>query len=60
MTVNKRKFHAAATAPAIPNGRHAGEAALQAYVRHLHEQRNRHNHSDEPVRGKDPWNGIGL
>ena len=34
------------------------EAPLQAYIRKLHEANNRHNTSDEPVRGKDPWIGL--
>ena len=47
--------HAAASYNQRPN-----EAPLQAYVRHLHEVSNRFALGDEPVRGKDPWNGIGL
>ena len=36
------------------------EAPLQAYIRELHESRNAKNADDEPVRGIDPWQGIGL
>lgn len=36
------------------------EAPLQAYVRRLHESRNTNAISGEPVRGIDPWQGIGL
>lgn len=46
--------------PARPaNGSH-DEAPLQAYVRQLHESRNRQVSSNEPVRGKDPWLGMVL
>lgn len=37
-----------------------GEAPMQAYVRRLHESRNTNTTSEEPVRGIDPWQGIGL
>jgi hypothetical protein len=60
MTVNDRTFETAEAQSSYLTDRHPGEAPLQAYVRRLHEQNNRLNPTDEPVRGRDPWNGIGL
>lgn len=35
------------------------EGPLQAYIRHLHETTALQNDNDEPVRGRDPWLGVG-
>ena len=43
-----------------PANRPHSEASLQAYVRHLHENRSRQSGDGEPVRGKDPWLGMVL
>ena len=42
------------------SGPGTSEAPLQAFIRRLHESRNLHSGNDEPVRGSDPWQGIGL
>lgn len=43
-----------------PANRSHSEASLQAYVRHLHENRSRQAGDGEPVRGRDPWLGLAL
>lgn len=60
MTVTQRPIPTTVNPGADRLDQHSSEAPLQAYIRQMHEASNLHNDSDEPVRGKDPWNGIGL
>ena len=53
------QFRALGEAAPTANTAHE-EAPLQAYVRRLHESRNRHTGNGEPIRGKDKWLGMVL
>ncbi len=38
----------------------SNEAAIEAYLRTRHEATHGTDPDGEPVRGRDPWSGIGL
>ena len=49
-----------ANSPLSMDASSIGEAPLQAFIRRLHESRHTLSTDEEPERGTDPWQGIGL
>lgn len=59
MPANHRRFGTPREVHTATANRDIADCPLRAYVRHLHETSGRQA-TDEPVRGRDPWRGIGL